>query len=53
LTMVMPYIQLAIERSDKDWIKAVGKQRFGRNTAPPYTYLKFPSLNYMSNSLFY
>ena len=26
----MPYIQLAMERSKKDWMKAVGKQRDGR-----------------------
>ena len=48
----MPYIQLAMERSKKDWIKAVGKQRFGRNTTPPYTYLKFPPMNYISISIF-
>ena len=27
----MPYIQLAIEKSKKDWMKAVGKQRFKRS----------------------
>lgn len=43
---VMPYIQLAIERSKNDWRKAVGKQRFRRDKASPYTYLKFPSMNF-------
>ena len=46
-----PCIQLAMERSKKDWMKTVGKQRDGRNTASPYAYLKFPLLIYISISI--
>ena len=48
----MPNIQLAMERSKKDWMKTVGKQRDGRDQASPYAYLKFPPMNYISISIF-
>ena len=50
--MVMPNIQLAMERSKKDWMKTVGKQRDGRDKASPYTYLKFSPMNYISIFIF-
>ena len=52
LTTVMPNIQLAMERSKKDWMKTLGKQRDGRDKASPYTYLKFSPMNYISISIF-
>ena len=48
----MPNIQLAMERSKKDWMKTVGKQRDGRDKASPYAYLKFSPMNYISISIF-
>ena len=48
MTTVMPYIQLAMERSMKDWMKTAGKQRFRGTKASLYTYLKFSPMNYIS-----
>ena len=47
-----PCIQLAMERSKKDWMKTVGKQRDGRDKASPFAYLKFSPMNYISISIF-
>ena len=48
----MPYIQLAMERSRKDWMKTAGKQRFRGTKASPYAYLKFSPMNYISIFIF-
>jgi len=48
----MPNIKLAMERSMNDWKKAIGKQRFRRNKASSYAYLKFQPKNYISISIF-
>ena len=53
MTTVIPNIQLAMERSTHDWMKAVGKQRFRRKKESPYTYLKFPPMNYISISILF
>ena len=53
MTIVMPYIQLAMERSKKDWMKTVGKQKDGRDKASPYAYLKFLPMNYISISILF
>ena len=47
-----PCIQLVMERSKKDWMKTVGKQRDGRDKASPFAYLKFSPMNYISISIF-
>ena len=52
MTTVMPNIQLAMERSKKDWMKTVGKQRDGRDKASTYAYLKLSPMNYISTSIF-
>jgi len=49
----MPNIQLAMEMSMNDWMKAVEKQRFRRNKASPYAYLKFSPMNYISISILF
>jgi len=41
-----------MERSKKDWMKTVGKQRDGRDKASPFAYLKFSPMNYISISIF-
>ncbi|QHO35277.1 hypothetical protein DS421_9g274160 [Arachis hypogaea] len=38
-----------MERSKKDWMKTVGKQRDGRDKASPYAYLKFSPMNYIND----
>ena len=43
--MVMPYIQLAMEKSKKDGVKAVGKQAFLSHTVSPFACLKFSPMN--------
>ena len=48
--MVMPYIQLAMERSKKDWMKTVGKQRDGRDQASPKPQ---PVLHYCKTSIYF
>ena len=48
----MPYIQLAMERSKKDWVKAVGEQASLSHTVSPFAYLKVSSMNYISISIF-
>ena len=48
----MPNIQLAIERSMNDWMKTIGKQKFRRNKASSYAYLKFSPMNCISIFIF-
>ena len=45
-------LKLAMERSKKDWMKTVGKQRDRRDKASSYAYLKFSPVNYISISIF-
>ena len=53
MTTVKPNIQLAMERSMNDWMKTIGKQKFRRNKASSYAYLKFPLMNYISISILF
>ena len=48
-----PNIQLAMERSMNDWMKAIGKQRFRRSKASPYAYMKFSPMNCISISILF
>ncbi|QHN81713.1 Replication factor-A carboxy-terminal domain protein [Arachis hypogaea] len=47
--MVKPNIKLAMERSMNDWMKTIGKQKFRRNKASSYAYLKFSPMNYIND----
>ena len=49
--MVMPYIQLAMERIRTGWMKTAGKQRIRGTKASLYAYLKFSPMIYISISI--
>ena len=53
MTTVKPNIKLGRERSMNDWMKAIEKQKFRRNKASSYAYLKFSLMNYISISILF